>query len=114
MGLYELGVLTVGTLVPKEGDTPSFTAPCLSFLPGLKNHRSSLAPQGINIRAYLMQHVVNKAHTRWVAANLNSGHLVQAGSHRHGTAVHNLGRGWTPKAANQQVFGKPIPTGGGC
>ena len=25
-----------------------------------------------------MQHLVNKAHTRWVAANLISGHLVHA------------------------------------
>ena len=29
-----------------------------------------------------MQHVVNKAHTRWVAANLISRHLVHAGNHR--------------------------------
>ena len=27
-----------------------------------------------------MQHVVNEAHTRWVAANLTSGHLVHAGT----------------------------------
>ena len=33
-----------------------------------------------------MQHMVNKAYTRWVAANLISGHLVHAGNHRHGTA----------------------------
>ena len=52
-----------------------------------------------------MQHVVNKTHTRWVAANLISGHLVHAGNHRHGTAGHNLGRGWSPKAADVQVFG---------
>ena len=29
-----------------------------------------------------MQHVVNMAHTRWLAANLVSGHLVHAGDHR--------------------------------
>ena len=34
-----------------------------------------------------MQHMVNKAHTRWVAANLISGHLAHAGNHRHGTAA---------------------------
>ena len=51
-----------------------------------------------------MQLVVNKAPTRWVAANQMSGHLVHAGNHRHGTAGHNLGRGWTPKAAAVQVF----------
>ena len=33
-----------------------------------------------------MQHMVKKAHTRWVAANLISGHLAHAGNHRHGTA----------------------------
>ena len=31
-----------------------------------------------------MQHMVNKAYNRWVAANLISGYLVHAGSHRHG------------------------------
>ena len=46
-----------------------------------------------------MHHVVNKAHTGWVAANLISGHLVHAVNHRNGTAEHNLGRGYTPKAA---------------
>ena len=39
-----------------------------------------------------MQHMVNKAHTRWVAANLICGHLVHAGNHRHGTAEHSQGR----------------------
>ena len=37
-----------------------------------------------------MQRVVNKAHTRWVAANLISGHLVHAGQQNHGTAGHHL------------------------
>ena len=90
MGLDQLGVLTVGTLSPRGVDTPCFTAPCLSFPPGLKSHRSWLDPQGHNIRAYPMQHVVNKAHTRWVAANLISGYLVHAGNQGHGTAGHNL------------------------
>ena len=61
-----------------------------------------------------MQHVVHKAHICWVAENLISGHLVHAGNHRHGTAGHNLDRGWTPKAADVQVFEKPIQDGGGC
>ena len=30
-----------------------------------------------------MQHMVNKAYTRWVAAILISGHLAHAGNHRH-------------------------------
>ena len=34
-----------------------------------------------------MQHMVNKAYTRWVAANLISGQLVHAGNHRHGFAA---------------------------
>ena len=61
-----------------------------------------------------MQHLVKEAHTRWGAANLISGYLVHATNHRHGTAGHNLGSGWTPKAADVQLFGKPIPIGGGC
>ena len=51
-----------------------------------------------------MQHLVKEAHTRWGAANLISGYLVHASNHRHGTAGHNLGSGWTPKAADVQVF----------
>ena len=47
-----------------------------------------------------MQHVVNKAHNRWVAANLISPHLVHTGNHRHGTARHNLGSSRAPKAAD--------------
>ena len=38
-----------------------------------------------------MHHMVNKAHTRWVAANLISRHLAYAGNHRHGTAGHSQG-----------------------
>ena len=114
MGWDQLGVLTVGTLVPKGVGTPCFTAPCLSFLPSLGSHRSSLAPQGHNIRAYPMQHVVNKAHTPWVGANLKRRHLMHAGNHKHGTAGHNLDTGWTPKAAAVQVFGKRIPIRRGC
>ena len=78
MGLDQSGVLTVGSLVPKREDTPCFITPCLSFPPGVVSHRSSLAPQGHYIRAVPMQHMVNKAYTRWVAANLISGHLVHA------------------------------------
>ena len=53
--------------------------------------------------------MVNKAHSRCVAANLISGHLVHAGNHRHGTAGHSQGWVRTRKAADVQVFGKPIP-----
>ena len=37
-----------------------------------------------------MQHMVNKEHIRWVAANLISGHLVHAGNHKHGTVGNSL------------------------
>ena len=52
-----------------------------------------------------MQHMVNKARTHWVAANLISGHLAQAGKHRHGTAPHSQGRCSAPKAV---VWAKPM------
>ena len=88
MGLDQSGVLTVGTLVPRRENTPCYITPCLSFPPGVVSHRSSLALQGHYIRAVPMQHMVNKVYTRWVAANLISGHLAHAGNHRHGTAGH--------------------------
>ena len=46
---------------------------------------------GGRARAAPVQHMVNKTYTRWVAANLISGHLVRAGNHRHGTAGHRQG-----------------------
>ena len=48
-----------------------------------------------------MQHMVNKAHTRWVAENLISGHLAYAGNHRHGTTGHSQGRNSAPQAAGE-------------
>ena len=92
---------------------PSYSTPSLPFPPGLGSHRSSLAPQGHHVRAYPMQHVVSKSLTRWVAANLISSYFVHAGNHKHGSAGHDPSRGRTPKAADLQVFGKPIPTEGG-
>ena len=93
MGLDQSGVLTVGSLVPKKG---RHTLPHNTLLvippPGVVSHRSSLAPQGHYIRAVPMQHMVNEAYTRWVAANLISGHLVHAGNHRHGSAGHRQGQ----------------------
>ena len=56
-----------------------------------------------------MQHVVNKALTRRVAANLISSHLAHAGNHRHGSSRHNQGRSRAPKAADVYVFGEPNP-----
>ena len=58
-----------------------------------------------------MQHMVSKASTRWVAANLISGHLAHAGNHRHGTAGHSQGRCSAPKAV---VCGKLMAFGQGA
>ena len=101
MGLDQLGILTVGMLVPKEGGHTLLHSTLLLFpAPGLESHRSLLAPQGHNIGADSMQHVVNKADTRWLAANLISSHLVHAGNHRHGTAGHSQRRCRAPHAAD--------------
>ena len=61
-----------------------------------------------------MQHVVKKAPTRLVAANLIYSHLAHAGNHRHGSAGHNQGRGRAPKAADVDVFGNPNQKEGWC
>ena len=47
-----------------------------------------------------MQHMVNKAHTCWVAANLISGHLVYTRNHKHGTEGHSHGVSSAPQAAD--------------
>ena len=92
MGLDQSGVLTVGTLVPKEVGHTLLHNTLLVIPPGVESHRSLLAPQGHYIMAVPVQHMVNKAHTCWMAANLISGHLAHAGNHRHGTAGHRQGR----------------------
>ena len=63
-----------------------------------------------------MQHTVNKAHTRWVFANLISGHLAHASNHRHGTAGHTQGWCSAQKAviwAKQMAFGHGVVVTGG-
>ena len=63
-----------------------------------------------------MRHMVNKAHTCWVAVNLISGHLAQAGTHRHGTAGHSQGGCSAQKAviwAKQMAFGQGVVITGG-
>ena len=100
MGLDQLGVLTVGTLVSKEGVHTLPSTPCLPFLPGLGSERILLALQSHHIRAYPVRHVVNKALTRWVAANLISGHLAHASYQRQGSAGQHQGRSMGPKAAD--------------
>ena len=47
-----------------------------------------------------MQHMVNKAQTRWVAANLMSGQLAHARNHRHETAGQSQGKNSAPQAAD--------------
>ena len=101
MGLDQLGVLIVGTPVPKEG---GHTLPFITLRaitpPGVGSHRFSLLPRGHHSRGYPMQHVVNKA-------------ICHAGNHRHGSAGHNQSRGRAPKGADVQMFGGPNPIGGG-
>ena len=63
-----------------------------------------------------MQHMVNKAHTRWVAANLISGHLAHAGNHRHGTAGYS--QGWCSAqkgviSAKKMAFDQGVVVTGG-
>ena len=63
-----------------------------------------------------MQHMVNKAHNRWVAANLISSHLAHAGNYRHGTAGHSQGWCSGQKAvvwAKQMAYGQGVVVMGG-
>ena len=63
-----------------------------------------------------MQHMVNKAHTRWGAANLISGHLAHVGNHKHGTAGHSQDWCSAQKAvfsAKQMAFGQGVVVTGG-
>ena len=92
MGLDQSGVLTVGSLVPKEGRHTLPHNTLLVILPWCSKPPFTLAPQGHYIRAVPMQHMVNKAYTRWVAAILISGHLAHAGNHWHGSAGHRQGQ----------------------
>ena len=58
-----------------------------------------------------MQHMVNKAHTPWVAANLISRHPAHAGNHKHGTAGHSQGLCSAQIAvvlAKQMAFGQGV------
>ena len=92
MGRDQSGVLTVGSLVPKEGrhtlphNTLLVIPPWCSKPPFFVGSPMSLH-QGSP-----MQHMVNKAYTCWVAAILISGHLAHAGNHRHGSAGHRQGQ----------------------
>ena len=92
MGLDQSGVLTVGSLVPKEGRHTLPHNTWLVISPWCSKPSSSLALQGHYIRAVPMHHMVTKAHTRWVAAIMISGHLAHAGNHRHGSAGHRQGQ----------------------
>ena len=63
-----------------------------------------------------MAHMVNKANTRLLAANLISGHLAHAGNHRHGTAGHSYG--WCSAQrvavwAKAMAFGQGVVVRGG-
>ena len=58
-----------------------------------------------------MQHMVNKAHTRWVAAILISGHLAHAGNHRHGSA--GVQTGSVQCSVSSSLCKKPMAFGQG-
>ena len=94
MDLDQSGVLTVGSLVSKEGrhtlphNTLLVIPPWCSKPPFFVGSPRSLH-QG---SPHVTLHMVNKAYTRLVAANMISGHLVHAGNHRHGTAGHREGQ----------------------
>ena len=63
-----------------------------------------------------MQHMVNKAYTRWVAANLIRGHLVHAKNHRHGTAGHRQGQcsaPWAVVCEKTMALGQGVVVTGG-
>ena len=63
-----------------------------------------------------MQHMVNKAYTRWVAANLISGRPLHAGNHRHGSAGHRQGQCSSEEAVvceKQMAFGQGVVVTGG-
>ena len=63
-----------------------------------------------------MQHMVNTTHSRWVAANLISGHLAHAGNHRHENAGHSQVWCSAHKAvlwAKQIAFGQGVVVTGG-
>ena len=100
MGLNQLGFITVGTLVSEEAGHTSLHNTLLVILPWSGKPPLFFGPHGQQIKAYRMQPVVKKAITRWIAANLISGHLAHAGKHRHGSAGHNQGRSRAPKAAD--------------
>ena len=80
----QLGVLTVGTLVPKEGQHTLLYITLLAFPPWYRKLPFIAgSPKVITLGHILMQHVVNKALTHQLVANMISGHLVHAGNHRH-------------------------------
>ena len=92
MGLDQSGVLTVGLLVPKEGRHTLLHNTLLVIPPWCSKPPFFVRSPRYYIRAVPMQHMVNKAYTRWVAAILISGHLAHAGNHRHGYAGHRQGQ----------------------
>ena len=92
MGLDQSGVLTVGTLVPKEGGQTLLHNTLPVIPPWSKQPALCVgSPRSLH-QGSSRQHMVNKVHARWVAANLISGHLAHAGNHRYGTVGRSQGR----------------------
>ena len=65
MAVEQLGVLTVGTLVSKEGGQTLSPITLLAISSRSKEPPLIWLPEGHHIRAYPMQHLVNRAHTHW-------------------------------------------------
>ena len=101
MGLDQLGVLTLGKLVPNQGGQTLSLITLLAIPPWSRKAPLLVgSPKSHHIRAYPSQDVV-------------SGALTHAGNHMHGTAGHIQGRGRARKAAAVDVFGNLNPKEGG-
>ena len=70
MGLDQSGVLTVGTLVSKEGGHILLHNTLLVILPWSRKPPFLVGSLRLLHQGSSMQHMVNKAHTRLVVANL--------------------------------------------
>ena len=98
MGLDQSGVLTVGTLVPKEGGHTLLHSTLLVSPPW--SRKPPLFVGSPMLMALGQHHMVNKANICWVAANPTSGHPAHASNHRYRTAGLSQGRCSAPQAAD--------------
>ena len=90
----------MASLVPKEGGHTLLHNTLLVISPWSRKPPFFVCSQKSLHQGSFMQHMINKAHTRWVAANLINRDLAHASNHKHGTAGHSQGRSSTPQAAD--------------